>query len=627
MEMHLKKLLMHCLRVNNMDSNNCKLSAIVMVYNGERYLRPCLDSLVNQTLDSMEIILVNDASTDDSLTICKEYAQDFPNIRIIDKKENEGLAVTGNTGIAAANGVYIILVDNDDIIPPNAYEKLYNKAEETNSDIVTGKANLLIGNYQYEMSDYETSVWAQERTIKSVKEFSIIFHDAFYWNKIIRRKLISKYNIKLPKDMIYADRKFAHNCFIHAETISIIPDCVYLWRQRSSESDTSLSMKRREAWNYINRIDSYEMDLDELTSYDENYFKILMRRILVPITGILNSEEFRQVFFERAYKLLSQEAVKYEDIYDNELDILLNLYIYLILHNFKEELIKMLKIDFDLQKDIIFENNKNYWNLPCFRNSKLKIPDRLFEIKSLRKSFVSFNDLIIDDDHITFDKIEIPENFPIKKGEIVFVGRTTMEEILEDNKISFKLKHIDGGDKTNKFTVKIPANQLNSVELYDIIFKFEYLDGRYSTFRISKNNFKDIINKSKYLNGYLTVNNNLSIKTLMINNAFTIEPTEDSLNFIVNEDTIIKNPLEIFIQNIGSHEIVYFTQVENKLFKLEWEYFLDKGSIYDFKIRLREKSSLFEKFFVSNFRDISFKNRDTNIKIYKTNRGNISLEG
>ncbi len=597
-----------------------------MVYNGEKHLSACLNSLVNQTLDSMEIILVNDASTDDSLSICKEYAQDFSNIRIIDKKKNEGLAVTGNTGIAAANGEYIILVDNDDIIPPYAYEKLYNKAVETNSDIVVGKANFLIGNYQYEMNDYETSVWSKEQTIKSAKEFPTIFHDAFYWNKIIRRKLISKYNIKLPKDMIYADRKFAHTCFIHADTISIIPDCVYLWRQRSSESDISLSMKRREAWNYTNRIDSYEIDLDELTSYDENYFKILMRRILVPITGILESKEFREVFFDRSYKLLAQEAEKYENIYENNLDILLNLYIYLILHDYKEELIKLLKIDIDLQKDIIYENGKNYWNLPCFRNSKLKIPDSIFNIKSLRRSFISFNDLIVEDDYVTFDKIEIPKHFPIKKGEVVFVGRTSKDEILNDNKISFELKPMDE-NKPNIFTAKVPTNQLNSVEVYDMIFKFEYLNGEYNTFRISKNNFRNILNKSKNLEGYTTVNKNLSIKTLMINNTFTIEPTGESLNFIVNQDTIIKDPIKIFVQNRISHEIVYFTPVEDNLYKLEWEYFLDKGSTYDFKVNLKERSSLLKKAFISNFRDISFKNKDINIKIFKTNNGNISMKG
>ena len=221
------------------------------------------------------------------------------------------------------------------------------------------------------------SVWEKERTIESAKEFSTIFHDAFYWNKIIRRKLILENEIRLPKDMIYADRKFVHLCFIHAKIISIIPDCVYLWRQRNSGEDTSLSMKRRETSNYINRIDSYEQDLDKFTSFDENYFKVIMRRILVPIMGILESEDFKEVFFERAYKLLSKEAEKYEDIYDNELDIQLNLYIYLILHDFKEELINLLKDNIELEKDIIQDDGKNYWNLSLFRNSKIKIPDSI----------------------------------------------------------------------------------------------------------------------------------------------------------------------------------------------------------------------------------------------------------
>ena len=610
-----------------MDSNhNFKISAIVLVYNGEKYLDECLESLVNQTLNSLEIILVNDASTDDSLSICKEYAANFSNIKIINKTVNEGLAITGNTGIEAACGEYIILVDNDDIIPPYAYEKLYNKAKQTNSDIVTGKANFLIGDYQYEMNDYENSVWKHERIIKSAKDFSTIFHDAFYWNKIIRRKLIVDNDIKLPKDMIYADRKFVHTCFIHADTISIIPNCVYLWRQRSSESDTSLSMKRREAWNYINRIDSYEQDLEEFTSFDENYFKILMRRVLVPIMGILESEEFKEVFFERAYKLLSEEAKKYEDIYDNELDILLNLYIYLILHNFRDELVILLKSDTDGQKDIIFENGKNYWNLPCFRNSKLKIPDTLFVIKSLRRSFVNFKDLIIEEDNITFECIEIPKNFPIKKGEVVFVGRTTFEDVLEDNKLSFELEPEDGDNIPYRFTAKIPTGQLRSVEIYDVTLQFDYHNGRSDKFRISKNNFNNIINKSEYVYGYLTVNNNLSINTLMINNAFKVETTDDSLNFIVNENKIIKDPLEIFIQNRKSNEIVYFTPIENRMYKLEWEYFLDKGSVYDFKLRFKDKSSLMKKSHLLNFRDISFKLGNMNIKIYKNINGNISLK-
>lgn len=615
----------------NID-NDYKLSAIVLVYNGGEYLRGCLDSLVNQTLDDMEIILVNDASTDDSLSICKEFAQNYSNVKIIDKKENGGLGTSGNIGIKAAKGDYIILVDNDDVIPPYAYEKLYNKAKEADADIVTGKANLLIDKYQYEMDYYERVVWENEMTINSTKEFPTIFRDTFYWNKIVKRKLISQNNIKLPEEnTIYADRKFGHLCFIYANSISIIPDCVYLWRQRISGKDLSLSSSRKEAWNYIKRVNSYEEDLEKFTSSDENYFKVVMRRILVPVAGILESEEFKEVFFEEAYKILSKEAEKYGDIYDNDLDILLNLYVYLILHDFRDEVVKLVKRDtdlqrdIDLQKDILFENGKNYWNLSCFRNSKLKIPDKLFEIKELRSSFVAFNNLTIEDDFITFDQVEIPKNFPIKKGKVVFSGRTTEDEILDNNKLFFELKAINNEDIPHRFTAKIPTAQLSSIEEYDISFQFEYLNNTSTKFRISKNNFKDIINENEYLTGYLTVNNRLSIRTLLTNEAFEIEPTEDSLNFIVNENIIIKKPLQIYIKNRISNEMVYLTSVENKLFKLEWEYFLDKGSIYDFYLKFHGKSRLNEKS-ILNFKNILFKEGNIDIKIYKTNNGDISLK-
>ena len=104
-----------------------------------------------------------------------------------------------------------------------------------------------------------------------------------------------------------------------------------------------------------------------------------------------------------------------------------------------------------------------------FRNSKIEIPDRIFEIKSLRKPFVNFENLIIEDDFITFDKIEIPKKFPIKRGEVVFTGRTTPEDILIDNKISFELKAVDGEDIPNKFTAKIPMT--SQVLLKNMIFQ------------------------------------------------------------------------------------------------------------------------------------------------------------
>ena len=256
-----------------------KLTAVVLVYNGLPYLRKCLESLVNQTLDGLEILLINDVSTDDSLSVCREFERDYDNVRVIDKEINEGLATNANLGIELAKGEYVILVDNDDIIPVDAYEKLYTKAKENDADISVGKANFIVGNYQQEMNYNDKTGWEEERVINDINEFPLLFHDAFYWNKIMRRDMLLEHNIRLPIGMIYADRLFSHTAYIHANKISIIPDCVYLWRRHES----SLSMKREKIENYINRLDSYDMNLDDIINHYPDYIKIILRRILLPI--------------------------------------------------------------------------------------------------------------------------------------------------------------------------------------------------------------------------------------------------------------------------------------------------------------------------------------------------------
>ena len=116
-------------------SDNELISIVVPVYNVEKYLKRCLDSLVNQTYKNIEIILVNDGSTDSSLEICKGYAKKDSRVKIISKK-NEGLGYTRNEGINIAKGIYIAFIDSDDYVDENFYEKLYVSAKKYNSDMV-----------------------------------------------------------------------------------------------------------------------------------------------------------------------------------------------------------------------------------------------------------------------------------------------------------------------------------------------------------------------------------------------------------------------------------------------------------------------------------------------------------
>lgn len=113
---------------------NPLISVIVPVYNVEKYLNRCIDSILNQTLKQIEIILVDDGSTDNSPIICDEYCDRYENIKVI-HKENNRVAAARNDGIKIATGKYIALVDSDDWIEPNMLEEMYNKAEEFQTDI------------------------------------------------------------------------------------------------------------------------------------------------------------------------------------------------------------------------------------------------------------------------------------------------------------------------------------------------------------------------------------------------------------------------------------------------------------------------------------------------------------
>ena len=116
-----------------------KVSVIIPIYNAEMYLRECFDSIINQTLEDIEIICINDGSTDSSLDIVKEYAGKDGRIIIIDK-QNEGVAIARNLGIDRATGEYVCFMDSDDYYPSNdILEELYNKAKENNVLIAGGE--------------------------------------------------------------------------------------------------------------------------------------------------------------------------------------------------------------------------------------------------------------------------------------------------------------------------------------------------------------------------------------------------------------------------------------------------------------------------------------------------------
>ena len=613
-----------------------KVSAFVLVYNGGKYLRDCISALVNQTLDGLEIILINDVSTDDSLSVCREFERDYDNVRIINKEINEGLSSSANIGIEKARGEYVTFVDNDDIIPNYAYEKLYNKAKEGDVDISVGSANYLIGKHQYLMNDYERNVWEKERIITNPNDFHFLFHETFYWNKIMKRSFLLENNLKFPSNVkVYSDRYFSHMAYTHAKRVSVIPDCVYIWRIRNDnqKNNKSLSHKKKETWNFVDRVTSFELDLDQITNFDKDYFKILMRRFVVPIYGILNNDEFEELYFDLGYNLLKKECDKFENVYDNDLKIWENFILYLVLNNYRTELKTALSLNLNKERNIINKNGKSYWNLPLFDNSDLEIPDELFEIKRMRSQFLNVKEIITTADSIIFNEIELPKYFKMKKGEIVFAGRCEFDEVLEENTIHYDVEPILNDEGRNLFKSEIPINQLNIFEDYDIYFQAHYEEFS-DNIRISKDCVGNIINENEEIKILFTANNLLSICTQILTGEFKFDCDEETFRILVKNGDGIKKQLKVFVYNPSTKEKTNLTLNDEKTaYELKWKFFLDKKSSYTSHLRVHDdigrankKVRLTTNNF-NDFEDFSLKTENNlDVRVFKTKYGNIRLK-
>ena len=180
------------------------VSVIVPVYNTEKYLRRCLDSLVNQTLEELEIILVDDGSTDISNQIMKEYEEKYQGRVIVYPKENGGQATARNMGIKHSKGKYIGFVDSDDYVDTKMFEKMYKAAEQDQCDLVECHYHYL---YEEGKRTKEYRTRGDIRQYKNQKDM-FINPQVTPWNKLYRREVLLYNGIDFPEGLIYEDAAF-----------------------------------------------------------------------------------------------------------------------------------------------------------------------------------------------------------------------------------------------------------------------------------------------------------------------------------------------------------------------------------------------------------------------------------
>jgi len=211
------------------QKTNIKVSVIVPVYNGEKWLNRCLRSLVCQTLKEIQIICVNDFSKDNSLSILQEYAKKDKRIIIKNLKKNRGESVARNKGLEIAKGNYIAFIDQDDYVDLDFYEKLYEQTKNGRIDIVKG--NVITKQRGVENID------VLHYKIKKNRFYFI----ANWWSAIYNRNFLQKNNINLPQNLILGgDTAFLLRAVINANKIEIVDNSFYHYIKRvnSGNSDT-----------------------------------------------------------------------------------------------------------------------------------------------------------------------------------------------------------------------------------------------------------------------------------------------------------------------------------------------------------------------------------------------------
>ncbi len=208
------------------------LSIIIPVYNVERYLPVCLESIVQQHLADYEVIMVDDGSTDGSGAICDEFAERYPEFRVI-HKENGGVSAARNRGIEEAKGEYILFLDSDDFLVPDAIKPLLELAGDNKLDVL-GFGYRVVPENVASAPPADTEEPQHIQILDGFEYISRYNYTAQVWWYLVRRELLIKNNLRLPVGHVLEEAAFNMRLFLMSKCLAQVPNVAYCYRNRAS---------------------------------------------------------------------------------------------------------------------------------------------------------------------------------------------------------------------------------------------------------------------------------------------------------------------------------------------------------------------------------------------------------
>lgn len=255
-----------------------RLSVVVPIHNVAAWLPECLDSILRQPVGDLEIVLVDDASTDGSTAIAERYAAAYGHIRLIELPERSGVSTARNVGVGHCAAPYLTFVDSDDALPADAWSRMLRTLRRTGSDFVVGKA-ARVSDTEWFVPPLMQRNHEVERLRCTIEEAPLMLADVFVWNKIFRRDFWDRAGIVFPERTRYQDQPALTRAFLAAERFDVLTDVVYEWRMRHDL--TSATQRRAELSNLEERRQTKLMTLEMVRRHgSQRLLDVLVREVL-----------------------------------------------------------------------------------------------------------------------------------------------------------------------------------------------------------------------------------------------------------------------------------------------------------------------------------------------------------
>ncbi len=304
-----------------MGIDNVKVSVIIPVYNTEKYLDECLDSLQNQTLRDIEIICVNDGSTDGSPLVLKNHAKSDRRIKIINQ-ENSGVSSARNNGIKNAHGDYIMFLDSDDCFVPYACEKAYNVAVKNEANVASFGVKDFIDGENVDLSavSYDDSKVTVYTRKENENPFTVMnFSCGVVWNKIWKRSFINENNL-IFKEGLYRGEDSLFNMMAGVNFCKFVKDDNVLYVYRTGRPGSAMTVTQT---NIKKKLESFLVIIKELADNrnkfsfdggDEWILSSMLYMVHPAITKELDNDADKNYYSGRVLEIINDEFLKKYDI-------------------------------------------------------------------------------------------------------------------------------------------------------------------------------------------------------------------------------------------------------------------------------------------------------------------------